>query len=671
MRGDEFFRMVAAQRPFSRMHPRVAGFFKEYLAHEKVVRFGGGYVLNMHFPPYPGPAFDAFARQFGALGRTGAERRLYSVTWAVTNRCGYRCWHCYNAGRSQADLPIGTMRRIAAEIRERGAVMVTLSGGEPLLRGDLEEIARVFDDRSCLLMDTTGDGLTADRAKALRDAGLFAVGVSLDSADGAEHDRLRGRPGAFETALRALQLSAAAGLYPYVVAVATRGLLERPALMALVRRAAETGAREVHLLEPSPTGRLAGRTDVLLSPAERERVLGYQREFATREEMPILSSFAYVESAQAFGCGAGLTHLYLDGSGEVCPCNLVPLSFGNAARERLDAVLGRMGRHFARPRTECVGRELAEWLPAPPETMPAPPGRSEGICARCLPRDHDVPRFFEIMDSARDEVGADELREAYDRIHGDYDAFWLAEAAAPARGLVERLGLRGDERIFEAGCGTGYATRLLAERLSRGGSICAADISEGMLGAARERLAGVRGVAFLAADALDALPRGGPFNLVFSSWVLGYIPLSPFFKAARRALAAGGRLAFLLHRDNSPRVPLEIFAELVAEDPRVLAKRVAFDFPPDSGHLRRELAAAGFVADMLEEGAITFRYPAPRDVLVHLLKSGAGTAYYDALLPERRAEMEERFVRRLEERQGGRGPYEVVHDYFSVIARQR
>ena len=60
MRGDEFFRMMATRRPFSRMHPRVAEFFKEYLAHEKVARFGDRFILNMHFPPYPGPAFDAF-----------------------------------------------------------------------------------------------------------------------------------------------------------------------------------------------------------------------------------------------------------------------------------------------------------------------------------------------------------------------------------------------------------------------------------------------------------------------------------------------------------------------------------------------------------------------------------------------------------------------------------
>ena len=65
-----------------------------------------------------------------------------------------------------------------------------------MLRSDLEEIANFFDDRTYLTLNTTGDGLTNDRARALRDSGIFAIGVSLDSTDPNEHDRLRGKKGA-------------------------------------------------------------------------------------------------------------------------------------------------------------------------------------------------------------------------------------------------------------------------------------------------------------------------------------------------------------------------------------------------------------------------------------------------------------------------------------------
>jgi MoaA/NifB/PqqE/SkfB family radical SAM enzyme/SAM-dependent methyltransferase len=670
MRGDEFFKMMARTPPFSRLHPRVAQFFKEYLAHEKVVKFGDRFVLNTSFPPYPSPAFDRMAEQFSALGEAGAARRLFSVTWAVTNRCDYHCWHCYNAGRNERDLPLSVMKELAAGLQARGVVIVTFTGGEPLLRRDLEEIAASFDGRSCLIVGTTGDGLTPGRAKALAKSGVFAAGVSLDSDNEAEHDRLRGRKGAFRTALRALRIAAESGLYPYVVTVATREALERGRFISLLNLAAGAGAREVHLLEPSATGRLAGRADVLLSAAERQFILDYQREIASCDDLPIVSSFAYLESADAFGCGAGLTHLYIDGSGEVCPCNLVPFSFGNAAGEDLGQILDRMGKYFSKPRTTCVGRELTGHFPSPPGRVPSPPEDSEAICSRCLPREHEVPRFFKVREEARGDVGAEELRAAYDRIHGDYDGFWLAEAGRPVRQIIERLRLRGAERIFEAGCGTGYATALLAARLSAAGRIVAVDLSEGMLDAARRRLGDDPRVRLVAGDAIEALSGRGSYDLVFSSWVLGYIPLAPFFAAAAAALKRGGRLAFVVHRDNSPRVPLEIFAELVAEDPMALEKRVAFDFPRGAAHLRGELGAAGFDVSDLEEGSITFRYATPELVLEHLLKSGAGTAYYDAIVPAKRAALEKRFIERFADIQKGKSGYEVTHDYFSVIARK-
>lgn len=671
MRGDGFLAMLAANPPFSRLDPAIARFFRDYLAHEKAVPFGGRTVINSHFPPWPSRAFDAFLAQFFDLGKPGPSRKLYSVTLAVTNRCGYRCWHCYNAGRSQKDLPLASLRRLAAELQEFGTVRVTLTGGEPLLRDDLEEIVGAFDDRASLVLNTTGDGLTADRARALRDRGLFAAGVSLDSEDEAEHDRLRGRPGAFRAALGALRAAGEAGLYPYVVSVATREFLEPDRFRRFVRFVEGAGAREIHLLEPAPAGRLAGRSDVVLGDAERDLLLRYQREAAAREEGPVVSSFAYLEADGAFGCGAGLTHLYIDGSGEVCPCNLVPLSFGSVEREGLKAALERMGRIFRLPRTGCVGRLVARHVP--PGAVPAPPEVSETVCARALPGEHPLPRFFQVREeaAARRGVGAPELREAYDRVHGDYDAFWLSQAAGPVDDLVGRLAPAGALRVFEAGCGTGYGTARLFGRLGPGADYRAVDLSEGMIGEARRRLegAGLSGVRFEAGDALEALRKGGPVDLVFTSWVLGYIPLGPFFEAAAKALAPGGRLAFVVHRENSPREPLEIFSRLAAEDPSVLVKRVDFDFPRDAAHARSLLEAAGLEPLGLWEGAIAFRCASPAAVLEHLLKSGAGTAYYDALDPARRPALERRFLEELAARHGRR-EIPVVHDFVGCIARK-
>jgi MoaA/NifB/PqqE/SkfB family radical SAM enzyme/SAM-dependent methyltransferase len=662
MRGDTFFIEIAKRPPFTKLHPTVAAFFKNYLSHEKVVRFDDRWVVNTHFPPYPSRAFDNLANQFGLLGES-SEGRLYSVTLAVTNRCDFRCWHCYNAGRSQVDMSFETLEKLARQLQDLGAVTVTLTGGEPLLRRDLAKVAALFDDRSMVIVGTTGAGLTADRARRLRDAGVFALGISLDSTIEEEHDRLRGVEGAFRIALDALETAREQGLYPYVVTVATRELLQPERFLPFLRFAAASGAVEVHLLEPSATGNLAGRTDVLLRAEDRKRIFDYQEQVAADESLPILSSFLYLESPEAFGCGAGLTHLYVDGSGEVCPCNLVPMSFGNVAHTPLLEILGTMRRHFCQVRTGCVGQLLARHFP--PGPLPTPPEVSERICSEFLPRTHAVPRFFQVRAEARDEVGRPELQAAYDRIHADYDTFWLAEAAGPIDDLVRRVQWTGTERVFEAGCGTGYATAQLAARARE---IVAADLSAEMLELARERLGGHRSdnVRLVAGDALAIMKDAGLFDVIFSSWVLGYIPLRPFFDAASGALGPGGRVAFVVHRENSPREPLEIFAELVARDPTALTKRVAFDFPRDGDHVRDELAQVGLRVVDLWEGAAVFRYDSAEGVLEHLLKSGAGTAFHDAIDPARRGKLTEEFLEKLALRHPS-GTYEVVHEYIACV----
>lgn len=679
MRGDRFLAQVLSRLPFSKMHPKVAAFFKEYLANEKVIEFDGRFVLNTHFPPYPSGAFDNFAQHINEMG-DAAKRRLFSVTLAVTNRCNYRCWHCYNANRSQCDMPLSALKDIACQLQKLGVVNVTLTGGEPLLRADLEEIAKSFDQTTCLTLNTTGCGLTAQRAKSLRDSGIFSVGISLDSINPLEHDRMRGKEGAFRTALDALKSVGENGLYPYVIALATHDFLQPERFWQFIRFAAESGAREVHLLEPSPTGKLAGRQDVTLNEEDRQRLLKYQKDVARDETLPILSCFLYLESQEAFGCGAGLTHLYIDGSGEVCPCNFVPLSFGNITAEPLIRILDRMGCFFRKPRPSCVGKVLSNYITSEPgfaeglhrgKRLPLGPDESAEICKQHLPLVHPVPRYFQIRSEASEEVGSRELQLAYDRIHQDYDQFWLKEAAKPIADLIAKIQFTGFENVFEAGCGTGFATVEIAKKLKDSARVTAVDISEGMLAEARERarLTGLDNVRFIAGDALEILKSTGPFDMVFSSWVLGYIPLTPFFAAAGKALRESGILAFVVHRENSPKEPLEIFGELVAEDPSSLQKRVAFDFPRDTNHLR-QLLAAKFEALHLWDGEINFRYDTPEEVLEHLLKSGAGTAFYDAIDPKRREGLKKRFLEIIAQRKTS-SRYEVIHNYICCIAAKR
>ncbi len=669
MKGNVFFERISNKPQFSKMHPKVAAFFKDYLSNEKALKFNDRWVLNTHFPPYPSRAFDNLVEHFNLIGDV-TERNLFSVTLAVTNRCDYRCWHCYNAGRTQQDISLSILKELVVRLQELGVVHVTMTGGEPLLRSDLEEIASFFDDRTYLTLNTTGDGLTNDRARALRDSGIFAVGVSLDSTDPKEHDRLRGKKGAFDTSIKTLQLASQNDLYPYIIAVATHDFLIPDKFRAFMQFASKVGALEVHLLEPSPTGRLAGRSDVLLNQAERELILNYQKEIAQDDALPILSSFLYLESPHAFGCGAGLTHLYIDGSGEVCPCNLVPLSFGNITNEPFHRILDRMGQHFRKPRSSCVAQMLSKQIHD--EKLPVGPEGSIQICNSYLPREHSIPRFFQVRSEAKGEVGQKELQSAFNQIHEYYDEFWIKEAGKPIMELIDRLIFSGAESVIEVGCGTGFAAVLIADMLNDSAEFTAVDISEGMLLEAhkRARSKNTENIRFIAGDALEYLGTVGLFDVIFSSWTLGYIPLKPFFVRAYNVLNEGGRLAFIVHKEDSPYEQLEIFRKLISKNPSILKKRIAFDFPRDMDHVRDELESVELEVEHLMEGKVVFRYDRPEEVLEHLLKSGAGTVYYDALEASKKKYFEEEFIKSLDDRHKAITRYEVVHDYISCIAQK-
>lgn len=663
MTGADYFVHVASRPPLNKFHPQVGAFFREYLKNEKAVEFDGRLVLNTHFPPFPGRAFDRMA---GQMIEKPQGRCLFSVTLAVTNRCPLKCGHCYNAGRSQSDVPLEDWRRLAARLQDLGAVMITLTGGEPLLREDIVQIVQCFDDRSCVNLGTTGWGLTDTLAGQLKNAGLFAVGISLDSIDEQEHDRLRSKKGSFRAALQAVESAAAAGLYPYFVKMAGREFLRPESFWSYLEFARACGAREVHLLEPCAVGRLAGNEEIMLKPAEREIIKAFQKEAAGCEDLPVVSTFTYLEGEDAFGCGAGITHLYVDGSGEVSPCNLVPLSFGNILEKDLDEILASMAEYFRTPRSRCVGNIINRQTWG--KQLPTPPEVSKELCRTYLPEAHQVPAFFRIRSEAVQSAGPRELARTYDSVQTDYDDFWVVEAGAPVRELAARLQLRGDEKVFEAGCGTGVGTALLAGKLCEGGRVTAVDISEGMQEKARERLAGagLQNVDYVLGDALAALANETGLDAIFTSWVLGYVPVDDFL-AAGRALKKGGKLGIVVHRENSPEREFGIFSKLVAEDPSAMRYKVAFDFPTNLAGLKRSLEAAGLEPASLWEGAVVFRYGSAEAVMDHLLKSGAGTVFYEAIAPEKRERLRARFLDELR-RLNNSEVFEVRHDYLGCIA---
>ena len=120
-------------RMIGRVPPRHLWYLFRRLRYEKPHRFAGQIRVNTFFPPYPSPAFDRFCR--AVIDR---RRVPYSTYLAVTGRCPCRCEHCSYAGRPDRELPTTAMLDLIDQIKSLGTCTLGLTGGEPLLRDDLE-----------------------------------------------------------------------------------------------------------------------------------------------------------------------------------------------------------------------------------------------------------------------------------------------------------------------------------------------------------------------------------------------------------------------------------------------------------------------------------------------------------------------------------------------------
>ncbi len=135
------------------------------------------------------------------------RRKPFQVLLQVTNRCNMQCSFCDfwpNGVAPAEELAVAEFERIERELGELGTFVVSIEGGEPLVRPDLIDIVAIFARRHIPLLYTNGWYVDAQKARALWAAGLAQVGVSIDYATPERHDRRRCLPGAFARAWRAV-----------------------------------------------------------------------------------------------------------------------------------------------------------------------------------------------------------------------------------------------------------------------------------------------------------------------------------------------------------------------------------------------------------------------------------------------------------------------------------
>ncbi len=208
----------------------------------------------------------------GAAGYTA-----YSVSWNLTRRCNLECAHCYMSAHAGADtrgeLTTEECRRVIDEIaRVNPDVFLILTGGEPLLRRDIFDVAGYACGKGfTTVLGTNGVLLREREARLMRERGVLGASISLDSTDRARHDAFRRLPGSWDAAVRATRVLADAGLdFSLHMSVTDWNVAEVPAMIDLAR---ELGAKVLNFFFLVRTGRGRDLTDI--DAAAYERILTY------------------------------------------------------------------------------------------------------------------------------------------------------------------------------------------------------------------------------------------------------------------------------------------------------------------------------------------------------------------------------------------------------------
>jgi cyclic pyranopterin phosphate synthase len=234
-------------------------------------RAGSMPVALARAPAVAGPPLDA-------RGRHLADLRI-----SVTDRCNFRCVYCMPKdvfGRDYPFLPhtdlltFEEITRVARAFVDRGVAKIRLTGGEPLLRRNVERLIEMLASIGDVdLTLTTNGALLAKKARSLRDAGLKRVTVSLDSLDDATFRAMNDVDFPVARVLEGIDAAAAAGLAPVKINMVVKRGANDASILPMARRFRGSG-HIVRYIEYMDVGATNGwRMDDVVSAAEIVRTI--------------------------------------------------------------------------------------------------------------------------------------------------------------------------------------------------------------------------------------------------------------------------------------------------------------------------------------------------------------------------------------------------------------
>lgn len=273
------------------------------------------------------------------------------VAWELTRRCPLSCRHCRASARSVADeRELNTeecLRVVDSLIKLSSKPLLILTGGEPLSRADIWEIARKASTEGLrTVMAPCGVSVDERAVRRMLESGIRAISLSVDGATADQHDAFRGVPGAFDANLKAMAFARAAGLPFQINALVSKETVNH--LPAIRNLALREGASQLDLFFLVPVGRGAELKDIALSAEECERALEWAVTWQDLGPLRIKTTCApqagrvrrRLKAAPSGngtgGCLAGRGFVFISHTGVLQPCGFCEVPAGDLRQSRFD-----------------------------------------------------------------------------------------------------------------------------------------------------------------------------------------------------------------------------------------------------------------------------------------------------------------------------------------------
>jgi AdoMet-dependent heme synthase len=285
------------------------------------------------------------------------ESKLRLVAWEITRNCNLECIHCRASatmGPYTGELDTKAGFKLLDQMAELGEPIVILTGGEPLLRQDIFDIAKYGTKKNLrMVMAPNGTLITDKIANKLVESGIKRISISLDGASNKSHDQFRGVKGAFDGALNGIQHAKNAGIEFQINTTITKANLDQ--IPAIQQLAIDLGAVAHHIFLLVPTGRGKYIIDQEITSQEYEETLNWfydQKEKTplqlkatcaphyyrilrqrAKEDGKIVNFQTHGLDAVTRGCLGGTGFCFISHRGVVQPCGFLDVNCGDVTGE--------------------------------------------------------------------------------------------------------------------------------------------------------------------------------------------------------------------------------------------------------------------------------------------------------------------------------------------------